>query len=175
MLCTPFMSALPGAHRKTDLTDVLLLIPKPFRDNRGLFTRTFDADIFDDYLGQPGISASFVQDSQSRSARGVIRGLHGRSGGGEAKLIRCANGAVHDVLIDIRRDSPTFGKPQTFLLDATDFLHLYVPRDSCTASRCSPRAPRCAIASIVRTIPPRTWALCTTTPTLRSIGRCRSR
>jgi dTDP-4-dehydrorhamnose 3,5-epimerase len=112
---------------KTDLADVLLLIPQPFRDNRGLFTRTFDAAIFDDYLGQPGVSASFVQDSQSRSSRGVIRGMHGRSGRGEAKLIRCANGAVHDVLIDIRKDSPTFGNLQTFLLDDREFLHLYVP------------------------------------------------
>jgi dTDP-4-dehydrorhamnose 3,5-epimerase len=106
---------------------VLLLIPQPFRDNRGLFTRTFDAAIFDDYLGQPGVSASFVQDSQSRSSRGVLRGMHGRSGRGEAKLIRCANGAVHDVLIDIRQDSPTFGNLQTFLLDDHEFWHLYVP------------------------------------------------
>ena len=112
---------------KTDLADVLVLIPQPFRDDRGLFTRTFDADIFDDYLGQPGTSASFVQDSQSRSAKGVIRGMHGRSGRGEAKLVRCANGAVHDVLVDIRRDSPTFGKQQAFLLDDNDFRHLYVP------------------------------------------------
>ena len=117
----------PVRIEETDLNDVLLLIPRPFRDDRGLFTRTFDADIFDAYLGHPGVSASFVQDSQSRSARGVIRGLHGRAGRGEAKLIRCANGAVYDVLIDIRRDSPTFGKQQTFLLDDTEFWHLYIP------------------------------------------------
>ena len=65
---------------KTDLADVLVLVPQPLRDDRGLFTRTFDADIFDDYLGRPGTSASFVQDSQSRSAKGVIRGMHGRRG-----------------------------------------------------------------------------------------------
>jgi dTDP-4-dehydrorhamnose 3,5-epimerase len=127
MLCSRSCQHYPVRIEKTDLTDVLLLIPQPFRDNRGLFTRTFDADIFDDHLGQPGISASFVQDSQSRSARGVIRGLHGRAGRGEAKLVRCANGAVHDVLIDMRRDSPTFGKQQAFLLDDTEFWHLYVP------------------------------------------------
>jgi dTDP-4-dehydrorhamnose 3,5-epimerase len=111
----------------TDLADVLVLVPQPFRDDRGLFTRTFDAEIFDEYLGTPGISASFVQDSQSRSAKGVIRGLHGRAGRGEAKLVRCANGAVHDVLIDIRKDSPTFALRQAFLLDDNDFRHLYVP------------------------------------------------
>ena len=111
----------------TDLADVLVLVPQPFRDDRGLFTRTFDAEVFDDYLGRRGLSASFIQDSQSRSVRGVIRGMHGRSGCGEAKLIRCANGAVHDVLVDIRRDSPTFGMQQAFRLDDNDFLHLYIP------------------------------------------------
>jgi dTDP-4-dehydrorhamnose 3,5-epimerase len=112
---------------RANLSDVLVLVPQPFRDNRGLFTRTFDADIFDAYLGKAGISASFVQDSQSRSMKGVIRGMHGRSERGEAKLVRCANGAVHDVLVDIRRDSTTFGQQQAFLLDDNDFRHLYVP------------------------------------------------
>jgi dTDP-4-dehydrorhamnose 3,5-epimerase len=112
---------------KTELADVLVLVPQPFRDDRGLFTRTFDANIFDDHLGTPGLSASFVQDSQSRSAKGVIRGMHSRSGQGEAKLVRCANGAIHDVLVDIRRESPTFGEQQAFLLDDNDFRHLYVP------------------------------------------------
>lgn len=110
-----------------DLVDVLVLTPEPFRDDRGLFTRTFDAQAFDEHLGRPGTSASFVQDSQSRSKQGVIRGMHGRSGRGEAKLVRCAHGAVHDVLVDIRRDSPTFGRQQAFLLDDKDFRHLYVP------------------------------------------------
>jgi dTDP-4-dehydrorhamnose 3,5-epimerase len=112
---------------RADLADVLVLAPQPFRDERGLFTRTFDADIFDNYLGIPGAAASFVQDSQSRSVKGAIRGMHGRSGRGEAKLVRCANGAVHDVLIDIRRESPTFGRQQAFLLDDKNFHHLYVP------------------------------------------------
>ncbi|AZG48137.1 dTDP-4-dehydrorhamnose 3,5-epimerase [Gordonia insulae] len=111
----------------TDLADVVLLVPQPFRDDRGLFTRTFDAEIFDAHLGRPGASAGFVQDSQSRSAQGVVRGMHGRSGRGEAKLVRCARGAVYDVLVDIRADSPTFGRKQGFRLDDTDFHHLYVP------------------------------------------------
>lgn len=111
----------------TELADVLVLTPEPFRDDRGLFTRTFDAEEFDKYLGVPGAAAAFVQDSQSRSRLGVVRGMHGRSGRGEAKLVRCAHGAVHDVLVDIRPDSPTFGNQQAFLLDDTDFRHLYVP------------------------------------------------
>ncbi|MFC9898352.1 dTDP-4-dehydrorhamnose 3,5-epimerase family protein [Nocardia sp. NPDC127579] len=112
---------------RCDLADVLLLIPQPHRDDRGLFTRTFDAEIFDDYLSAPGAAARFVQDSQSRSARGVIRGMHGRAGRGEAKLVRCANGAVHDVLVDIRPHSPTFGRQQSFRLDDIDFHTLFVP------------------------------------------------
>jgi dTDP-4-dehydrorhamnose 3,5-epimerase len=111
----------------TDLAGVVVLVPQPFTDDRGLFTRTFDAEIFDDHLGRPGASASFVQDSQSRSRRGVVRGMHGRSGRGEAKLVRVARGAVHDVLVDIRPDSPTFGRQQAFRLDDNEFRHLYVP------------------------------------------------
>lgn len=111
----------------TDLADVLVLTPEPHRDDRGLFTRTFDADEFDAHLGSPGTAARFVQDSQSRSVQGVIRGMHGRLGRGEAKLVRCAHGAVHDVLVDIRPGSDTFGRQQAFLLDDETFRHLYVP------------------------------------------------
>ncbi|WP_330254638.1 dTDP-4-dehydrorhamnose 3,5-epimerase [Nocardia sp. NBC_00565] len=112
---------------QTDLADVLVLVPEPYRDDRGLFTRTFDAAEFDAHLDAPGTAATFGQDSQSRSARGVIRGMHGRSGRGEAKLVRCAHGAVHDVLIDIRPASPTFGRQRAFRLDDEEFRHLYVP------------------------------------------------
>lgn len=105
---------------------MIVLVPEPFHDDRGLFTRTFDADEFDGWAGA-GTSARFVQDSQSRSRRGVIRGMHGRRGRGEAKLVRCARGAVHDVLVDIRPDSPTFGRHEAFRLDDEEFRHLYVP------------------------------------------------
>ncbi|MEU4596557.1 dTDP-4-dehydrorhamnose 3,5-epimerase [Nocardia sp. NPDC023988] len=111
----------------TELADVVVLVPEPFRDDRGLFTRTFDAEEFDVHLGIDGAAARFVQDSQSRSKRGVIRGMHGRGGRGEAKLVRCAHGAVHDVLVDIRPGSPTFGARQAFRLDDELFHHLYVP------------------------------------------------
>jgi dTDP-4-dehydrorhamnose 3,5-epimerase len=109
------------------LAGVVTLNPHPHYDDRGLFTRTFDADIFDQWCGVPGAAASFVQDSQSRSVRGVIRGMHGRRGEGEAKLVRCAHGAVHDVLVDARPQSPTFGEHEVFLLDDATFKHLYVP------------------------------------------------
>ena len=114
----------------TDLADVLVFLPTPFSDARGLFTRTFDAEIFDAEMSRRGDdirAAGFVQDSQSRSVQGVVRGMHGRGGRGEAKLVRCARGAVFDVLVDIRPSSPTFGRKQSFLLDDNEFRHLYVP------------------------------------------------
>ncbi|GAA4720036.1 dTDP-4-dehydrorhamnose 3,5-epimerase [Isoptericola chiayiensis] len=111
--------------RDTSLHGVLLLEPTPHRDDRGLFTRTFD----DDTAARAGIDPrSFVQDSQSRSLRGVVRGLHGRDGAGESKLVRVANGAVHDVVVDARPNSPTFGRWEAFLLDDTNFRVLHVPR-----------------------------------------------
>lgn len=131
-LCGPVLHDERVRIDATGLTDVLLLRPEPFRDERGLFTRTFDAALFDLYLDeQPGSPATrardFLQDSQSRSHRGVIRGMHGRAGRGEAKLVRCARGAVHDVVVDIRRDSPTFGRMESFLLDDEDFAHVFIP------------------------------------------------
>lgn len=110
---------------KTSLPGVLLLEPEPHRDDRGLFTRTFD----DATAARAGLDPrSFVQDSQSRSLRGVVRGLHGRTGTGEAKLVRVAHGAVHDVVVDARPGSPTFGRWASFLLDDVDFRVLHVPR-----------------------------------------------
>jgi dTDP-4-dehydrorhamnose 3,5-epimerase len=108
-------AAIPG---------VLLFLPRPHRDDRGLFTRTFDLDVGREW----GVDAAeFVQDSQSRSAKGVLRGMHGRLGRGEAKLVRCARGAVHDVLVDGRPGSPAFGRVEAFLLDDESFATLYVP------------------------------------------------
>jgi dTDP-4-dehydrorhamnose 3,5-epimerase len=108
-----------------ELAEVLLFRPEPHHDERGFFTRTFDADIAASYGLDP---ASFVQDSQSRSGHGTLRGLHGRGGEGEAKLVRCARGAILDVIVDARPSSPTFGRHQAFRLDDVEFWMLYVPR-----------------------------------------------
>lgn len=109
---------------QAELAGVLVFLPQPHRDDRGLFTRTFDAAV----ARRAGLDPhAFVQDSQSRSRRGVIRGLHGRSGRGEGKLVRCARGAVHDVLVDARPDSATFGRHLAIRLDDETFAHLYVP------------------------------------------------
>lgn len=110
--------------RSTDIPGALIFVPTPRRDERGFFTRTFDAQI----AAAHGLDvAAFVQDSQSRSRRGVLRGLHGRSGDGEGKLVRCARGAIHDVIVDARRSSPTFGRSAAFRLDDERFWHLFVP------------------------------------------------
>ena len=109
----------------TELSDVLLFRPTPHRDDRGLFTRTFDAEV----AAAHGLdAAAYVQDSQSRSDQGTLRGLHGRGGAGEAKLVRCARGAILDVVVDARPGSPTFGRHQAFLLDDEGFAMLHVPR-----------------------------------------------
>jgi dTDP-4-dehydrorhamnose 3,5-epimerase len=93
-------------------------------DERGFFCRTFDATD----MRTAGIDpAGFVQDSLSRSSRGVIRGLHVRSGRGEAKLVRCSYGAVFDVVVDLRPDSPTFRNWESFALDGSTQASLYVP------------------------------------------------
>jgi len=102
----------------------LLFTPVPHADERGFFCRTFDADV----LRAAGIDpAAFVQHSLSRSALGVVRGLHVRRGNGEAKLVRCSYGAVFDVIVDLRPDSPTYRNWESFELRDDEQVSLYVP------------------------------------------------
>lgn len=109
----------------TELPGLVLLVPTPHRDDRGFFSRTFDAATARSVGIDPD---AFRQDSQSRSRGGVIRGMHGRRGGGEAKLVRCAHGAIQDVVVDIRPESPTFARWQSFRLDDETLHTLYIPR-----------------------------------------------
>ena len=109
---------------ETDLHGVLLFTPEPYVDERGLFSRTFDADV----VRSAGIDpCSFVQDSLSRSARGVVRGMHLRSGHGEAKLVRCSAGAIFDVVLDLRRRSPTYRQWASFNLTGESQISVYIP------------------------------------------------
>jgi dTDP-4-dehydrorhamnose 3,5-epimerase len=111
--------------RAAGLPGVVVLEPQPARDERGFFVRTLDADV----LAAAGIDpAAFVQESQSRSGRHVLRGLHLRASPGEAKLVRCARGRVWDVVVDLRPWSPAFGRWESFLLDDEEHRHVYVPR-----------------------------------------------
>ena len=106
------------------IAGVLLFKPTPHVDERGFFSRTFDVDVMRAAGLDPG---AFVQDSLSRSARGVVRGLHVRSGAGEAKLVRCSYGAAFDVIVDLRQGSPTFGNWESFDLRDTSQVSVYVP------------------------------------------------
>jgi dTDP-4-dehydrorhamnose 3,5-epimerase len=103
---------------------LMLFQPTPIRDDRGFFTRTLDVSV----LERAGLDpASFKQENQSRSFLGGVRGLHGRLGEGEAKLARCARGAVLDVVLDARPDSPTFGTVEAFVLDDIEHRQVFVP------------------------------------------------
>ncbi|MQA79610.1 MAG: glutamate-1-semialdehyde 2,1-aminomutase [Streptosporangiales bacterium] len=107
------------------IAGALLLRPSPHVDARGFFSRTFDSAV----VRAAGLDPyAFVQDSLSRSVRGVVRGLHLRSGDGEAKLVRCSAGAVFDVVVDMRPDSPTYGNWESFELSGDTQVTLYVPR-----------------------------------------------
>ena len=106
------------------IAGAVLFRPQPHVDERGFFSRTFDADIARAAGIDPG---GFVQDSLSRSARGVIRGMHLRSGKGESKLVRCSYGAVFDVVVDLRPASATFGNWESFELRDDEQATLYVP------------------------------------------------
>jgi dTDP-4-dehydrorhamnose 3,5-epimerase len=106
------------------IAGALLLRPQPHVDERGFFSRTFDADI----ARKAGIDPDgFAQDSLSRSARGVVRGMHIRAGRGESKLVRCSYGAVFDVIVDLRPGSATYGNLESFELRGDEQVSLYVP------------------------------------------------
>jgi dTDP-4-dehydrorhamnose 3,5-epimerase len=107
----------------TRLPGVVLLEPDVHGDERGFFAETLrESD-----LEAHGVREKFVQDNQSRSGYGVVRGMHFQVDPPAAKLVRCARGAIVDVLVDIRRDSPAFGRWEAFELDDERLRTLYVP------------------------------------------------
>ena len=135
------------------LDGVLVFTPTAHRDERGMFTRTFDVDL----ARAAGIDPhAFTQDSLSRSGRGVLRGLHLRSGAGEAKLVRCSSGRVFDVVVDLRPSSPTYGWWESFDLDGATQTSIYLQPAAPTASRRSRNRPTRATASTGHTTRPRT-------------------
>lgn len=108
----------------TSIPGLVVFRATPHRDDRGFFCRTFDTDVGRASGVDP---ASFVQDSLSRSARGVVRGLHLRLGEGEGKLVRCSAGAVFDVVVDLRPGSPAFRTWLAFELDGNRQDSLFIP------------------------------------------------
>jgi dTDP-4-dehydrorhamnose 3,5-epimerase len=106
------------------IAGAFLFEPTPHADERGFFCRTFDHDV----VRSVGIDPDgFAQDSLSRTRRGVVRGMHLRSGAGEAKLVRCSSGLVFDVVVDLRPTSPTYRNREFFELSGDTQVTLYVP------------------------------------------------
>lgn len=109
---------------RTALPEVLIIEPKVFGDERGFFFESFNAKAFNEAVGR---EVTFVQDNHSRSARGVLRGLHYQIDHTQGKLVRVVSGSVFDVAVDLRRSSPDFGKWVGIELDATSHRQLWVP------------------------------------------------
>ncbi len=103
------------------LSGPILLAPAVHGDERGFFVETFRQS----GLAELGIGHDFVQDNHSRSRRGIVRGMHYQPG--QAKLVRCARGSILDILVDIRRGSPDFGRWEGYPLDDVSHHQLYVP------------------------------------------------
>ena len=108
---------------ETALPGVLLIEPRVFGDDRGFFYESWNARAFAD----AGLDLAFVQDNHSKSAKGVLRGLHYQNPDPQGKLVRVVAGAVYDVAVDLRRSSPTFGRWVGYELSAANKRMLWVP------------------------------------------------
>ncbi|MCS7017986.1 MAG: dTDP-4-dehydrorhamnose 3,5-epimerase [Cytophagales bacterium] len=111
---------------QTPLPGLWIFEPRVFEDERGYFFESFNQQVFAEHLGQ---TIHFVQDNQSKSSYGVIRGLHFQRGSyAQAKLVRVLSGKVLDIVVDIRPESPTFGQHFALELSAENRLQLFIPR-----------------------------------------------
>lgn len=108
----------------TTIPEVLILEPKVFGDDRGFFMESFNQKVFDEAVGQ---HFDFVQDNHSRSAHGVLRGLHYQVQQAQGKLVRVVHGTVFDVAVDLRKRSPTFGRWVGIELSAENKRLFWVP------------------------------------------------
>jgi len=115
---------MPFTFNRTKIEDVILVEPKVFGDNRGFFMESYKKSEFE----QNGILDDFVQDNHSKSTKGVLRGLHYQlNPKAQAKLVRCTNGSIFDVAVDIRKDSKTFGQWVGYELSEENKNMLYIP------------------------------------------------
>jgi dTDP-4-dehydrorhamnose 3,5-epimerase len=108
---------------ETRLEGPVVVRPVIHGDERGFFHESYRRNVY----AELGIPEEFVQDNHSRSGHGIVRGMHFQVGHGAAKLVRCARGAILDVVIDIRRGSPTFGEWEAFELTEENLHQLYCP------------------------------------------------
>jgi dTDP-4-dehydrorhamnose 3,5-epimerase len=110
---------------KTEISDVYIIEPSVFEDNRGYFLESFNLEEFEENV----YPIKFVQDNESKSSKGVLRGLHFQKPPfNQAKLVRCIEGSVMDVAVDIRKGSPTYGKHVAIELTGENKRQLFVPR-----------------------------------------------
>ena len=115
---------MPYTVIQTAIPEVLILEPKVFGDSRGFFFESFNAK---DFADSTGLNVNFVQDNHSKSAKGVLRGLHYQLQQAQGKLVRVTQGKVFDVAVDIRKSSPTFGKWVGCELSDTNHRQFWVP------------------------------------------------
>jgi dTDP-4-dehydrorhamnose 3,5-epimerase len=108
----------------TAIPDVLLITPRVFADARGFFYESYNRQAF---VEKTGLDINFVQDNHSRSQKNVLRGLHYQIGQPQGKLVRALVGTIQDVAVDLRRDSPTFGKAVSYILSAENYQQLWIP------------------------------------------------
>jgi dTDP-4-dehydrorhamnose 3,5-epimerase len=108
---------------ETRLDGPILLEPDVHGDGRGFFLESYRANVWAEH----GVGDTFVQDNHSRSGRGVLRGMHFSIGDGQAKLVRCSRGRILDVVVDLRRASPTYGEWESVELDDELACQLYIP------------------------------------------------
>lgn len=114
------------SYIKTEIKDVWVIEPKVFEDDRGYFFESFNAQSFNN---ETGLTVNFVQDNQSKSNKGVLRGMHYQTGEhAQAKLVRVLQGSVQDVAVDLRKNSATYGKSFSIVLSAENNKQLFVPR-----------------------------------------------
>lgn len=109
---------------KTEIPEVIIVETKSFGDDRGYFMETYQKNAFK----EGGIDADFVQDNQSKSVKGVLRGLHFQKEFPQAKLVRVLEGSVYDVAVDLRKNSPTYGKYVGVVLSGENKRQFFVPR-----------------------------------------------
>jgi dTDP-4-dehydrorhamnose 3,5-epimerase len=108
---------------ETRLSGPIYIEPTVHGDERGFFAETYRRNAFADL----GIGEEMVQDNHSRSGRGIVRGMHFQIGQGASKLVRCARGAIVDVMVDVRKGSPTFGQWEAFELSEENMRMVYCP------------------------------------------------
>jgi len=108
---------------ETEIPDLVLLEANAHGDERGFLLESFRADAWREL----GIGCEFVQDNHSRSGRGILRGLHFQTAPGQAKLVRCVRGAIWDVAVDLRRDSPTYRRWEGVELSDSNHRQLFAP------------------------------------------------